>query len=102
MDVFALFSICIPVALGLCALAGALTGRLSARHFYALLTTAMLIRSIANIAQGKALYAATDAALTAYYAWRWWKNGGGDDTKRRLRSVAKGFTPTRRTAPTTA
>ncbi|MEV6048703.1 hypothetical protein [Streptomyces xanthochromogenes] len=100
MDIFLLFSIYIPLALGLCALAGALTGRLSARRFYAVLTIATLIRGIANIAHGKALYAATDSGLAAYYAWRWWNNGG-DDTKRRLRNLAKHFTPTRRTAPVT-
>ncbi|KOU37649.1 hypothetical protein [Streptomyces sp. WM6378] len=92
----------IPAALGLCALTGALTGHLAARHFYALLTLALLIRGIADFLQGNPLHTATDAALTAYYVWRWWKNGGGDDTKRRLRRLARRFTPTPRTPPTTA
>lgn len=40
-----------------------------------------------------------DAAFTALFIWLWWKSGGGDDTKRRLRSLMKTFEPTRRTAP---
>ncbi|MEU8760686.1 hypothetical protein [Streptomyces sp. NPDC048659] len=39
------------------------------------------------------------AGVAAYFAWLWWHSGGGDDTKRRLRSWARAFTPVRRTAP---
>ena len=38
---------------------------------------------------------------TAFYVWIWWRNGGGDDTKRRLRDVKKRFEGVRRTAPVT-
>lgn len=34
-------------------------------------------------------------------AWLWWKGGGGDGTRRRLRSLARVFRGVRRTAPTT-
>jgi hypothetical protein len=39
------------------------------------------------------------AGVTAVFAWLWWANGGGDDTKKRLRKIAKRFEPVRRTAP---
>jgi hypothetical protein len=39
------------------------------------------------------------AAYTAFWAWQWWKGGGGDGTKRRLKKWARKFTPMRRTAP---
>ncbi|MFE9559087.1 hypothetical protein ACFYMW_39100 [Streptomyces sp. NPDC006692] len=92
----------IAVALALCAVTGALAGRLAQRPFYALLALAALIMAIRSIHRGNPPSAAVDAALTAYYAWRWWKSGGGDDTKRRLRGLARRFTPVRRTAPSTA
>jgi len=39
------------------------------------------------------------AASTALSLWMWWKGGGGDDTKWRLRKLGRAFTGTRRTAP---
>lgn len=39
------------------------------------------------------------AVWTTYWAWRWWKGGGGDNTKRRLKKWARKFTAVRRTAP---
>ncbi|MEV5915770.1 hypothetical protein AB0M00_43670 [Streptomyces chartreusis] len=39
------------------------------------------------------------AALGAWSAWNWWHSGGGDDTKRRLKSWAGRFHGVRRTAP---
>ncbi|MEW1565763.1 hypothetical protein AB0454_22590 [Streptomyces sp. NPDC093509] len=35
----------------------------------------------------------------ALFAWMWWNSGGGDDTKRRLKSWAGRFEGVRRTAP---
>ncbi|MFI6055909.1 hypothetical protein ACIBCO_38270 [Streptomyces violascens] len=89
-------------ALTLCALVAAWTGRLTERPCYALLTLSFLLMLIGDLHQGNAPSAIVNAALTAYFAWRWWKNGGGDDTKRRLRGLARRVTPVRRTAPTTA
>lgn len=39
------------------------------------------------------------AGCTALFVWMWWHNGGGDDTKRRLKSWAGRFQGVRRTAP---
>jgi hypothetical protein len=38
------------------------------------------------------------AAGTAVMAWMWWHSGGGDGTRRRLRSWARRFPGVRRTA----
>jgi hypothetical protein len=46
--------------------------------------------------------ASIDAAFAGFYLWHWWTNGGDDDTKRRLRKLAKKFQGRRRTAPATA
>lgn len=35
----------------------------------------------------------------AVSAWAWWRHGGGDGTKRRLRALRKRFAGVRRTAP---
>lgn len=39
-----------------------------------------------------------NAGMTAWYAWMWWHSGGGDDTRRRLKSWAGRFQGVRRTA----
>lgn len=49
---------------------------------------------------GDASWVFRAAGLICLYGW--WKNGGGDDTKRRLRKLRKKFQPTRRTAPQSA
>ncbi|MYR93068.1 MULTISPECIES: hypothetical protein [unclassified Streptomyces] len=41
------------------------------------------------------------AVGTAIYAYLWWHNGGGNDTRRRLREAARPFKAVRRTAPVT-
>jgi hypothetical protein len=38
-------------------------------------------------------------AYCAVSAWAWWRHGGGDGTKRRLRALAARFRGVRRTAP---
>jgi hypothetical protein len=35
----------------------------------------------------------------AWYLYIWWNGGGGDKTKKRLKKLARKFTPVRRTAP---
>jgi general stress protein CsbA len=39
------------------------------------------------------------AGVAAWCAWLWWNDGGGDDTKRRLKRWAGRFQGVRRTAP---
>lgn len=40
-----------------------------------------------------------NAAIGVIWLWLWWKSGGGDDTKKRLRKLKDKFRPVRRTAP---
>lgn len=42
------------------------------------------------------------AVLAGFMLWLWWRNGGGDGTKRRLKKLKERFEGTRRTAPVTA
>jgi hypothetical protein len=42
------------------------------------------------------------AGIAAWSAWAWWHGGGGDGTKRRLKSWARRFQGVRRTAPSAA
>lgn len=44
-------------------------------------------------------FAYFSAGTCAFALWMWWKGGGGDKTKRRLKSLASKFQPVRRTAP---
>ncbi len=39
------------------------------------------------------------AVFAAWMAWAWWHSGGGDGTRRRLKSWARRFQGVRRTAP---
>ena len=55
--------------------------------------------SIAEIHENEPLLAALSAALCAWDAHDWWRGGGGDGTRRRLRSLRRRFTAVRRTAP---
>ena len=48
---------------------------------------------------GDRVMACVASGVCAYAAWRWWKSGGGDGTKRRLKSWARKFSGARRTAP---
>lgn len=43
-----------------------------------------------------------NAAACAFHLWMWWKSGGDDDTKRRLRKLGRAFAGVRRTAPVAA
>lgn len=45
---------------------------------------------------------AIDTAAVIWFGWLWWKSGGGDDTKKRLRELGKKFEGQRRTAPQAA
>lgn len=66
-----------------------------------LLATANALMAVANFLIHDPL-GALPAAMCAYCLWLWWRNGGGDGTKRRLRELREKFTPARRTAPAAA
>jgi hypothetical protein len=54
---------------------------------------------VANFLIGHTAAASISAAGSAWMAWKWWNGGGGDGTRRRLRSLAQRFRGVRRTAP---
>ncbi|MGW2861886.1 hypothetical protein [Streptomyces sp. NPDC001205] len=85
-----------------CGLAGELTGRLARYQSDGMFALSYVPYEIDNFRSGHSVWAVIDAALFAFFAYRWWTGGGGDDTKRRLRSLRTRFTPSRRTAPQAA
>lgn len=77
-----------------------LSGRLEGYRtngWFAVSDGALIIGGI--VAGLPALSTAFVAAVFAYNLHAWWKGGGDDDTKRRLRKLGRSFTGTRRTAP---
>jgi hypothetical protein len=86
----------------LCGLIGMLRGMWKPYQSDGLMALGNGLFVIANAMTGSSVMAAVNAAVCAYSAYRWWKGGGGDDTKRRLRSAWKPFEPVRRTAPQAA
>lgn len=69
-------------------------------------TTACGLWTIANVGSvaafavaGQYVYECANAAMAGWCAYDWWNSGGGDGTRRRLRSWARRFRAVRRTAP---
>lgn len=57
------------------------------------------IYTVVDVMTGQHIASYIDAVMCVGYLYQWWKHGGGDDTKRRLRRLKRAFTPVRRTAP---
>ena len=55
--------------------------------------------SLNDIRIGAHIAAVVSAAMCAFFAYGWWRGGGGDGTKRRLRALRRKFSDVRRTAP---
>lgn len=75
-----------------------LVGRIAPARFHAataFLTGLVTVLAVWNHWTGSAYIC---AVFTAVGAWKWWNSGGGDGTRRRLRSWASRFQGTRRTA----
>ncbi|MEU1071869.1 MULTISPECIES: hypothetical protein [unclassified Streptomyces] len=89
----------IGAAFAVCAVAGFLTGSLRAHHVDGVLALCNIAYWIDSTLDGDQLWAAVDATCVAWFGWRWWNGGGGDDTKRRFREWRRRFTAVRRTAP---
>ncbi|MDX3165910.1 hypothetical protein PV516_19170 [Streptomyces scabiei] len=89
------------VALGLlvCAIAGALTGRLAYYRTSGLVGVANLMGAAHAASEGNVVATSITASLGLALAWIWWKGGGNDDTRRGRRRLRRLFTPARRTAP---
>jgi hypothetical protein len=81
------------------AVGGRLVGLLESHQADGVLAVAYVLLGASSSLDGDEVLVAIDAGLFAWCAFRWWKGGGGDDTKRRMRSAWKPFQPVRRTAP---
>lgn len=91
----------IAAAIGilLASLAAFLLGRIDWRTVHGGSAAANALVLLGNVIDGSTTLASFSAALMALSLWQWWNGGGGDGTKRRLRSWARQFRPVRRTAP---
>nr|WSZ21190.1 hypothetical protein OH837_48965 [Streptomyces canus] len=74
-------------------------GRMSWTTACALWMLAGLVTTIAFAVVRVPVFVAAGAAMTGWYALEWRSSGGGDGTRRRLRSFGRRFRAARRTAP---
>ncbi|MFK0172622.1 hypothetical protein ACIQU5_27880 [Streptomyces sp. NPDC090306] len=81
------------------AMGGLATGRLSQRQYLAGMAAATAIGAVVCVITHDTTWASVNSGSFAVIIWLWWQSGGGDDTKRRLRPLARRFSPVRRTAP---
>jgi ABC-type dipeptide/oligopeptide/nickel transport system permease component len=84
------------------ALVGVSSGRLSNTHFNGWAVIANVLFGISSALNGMPFFVCFHAAVAAWSAWIWWNGGGGDGTRRRLRSWGRRFQGVRRTAPSHA
>jgi len=75
------------------------TGRISVVLHNGLMAAVNALCTLVSVYLDWTLTSFMAAASTAMYGWLWWKGGGGDGTRRRLRSWARRFQGVRRTAP---
>lgn len=86
---------CAIVALSLLMLAG----RITTRRYAGWMTIAYAASAVLCAVNGWTSTLYLTAGGTALFAWLWWHSGGGDGTRRRIKSWARRFHGVRRTAP---
>jgi hypothetical protein len=84
------------------AVAGLTTRRLTGCVCNGLLAISNTLMGVSNALMGHTAWLCVNAAAAAMSAWGWWHSGGGDGTRRRLKSWARRFQGVRRTAPQAA
>lgn len=97
-----MISLAFTVAAGIilaAAVIARVSGRIASRTLYALVGVSQLINVVNAATHDSPVAGSVNAAGFALSAWLWWRDGGGDDTKRRLRRRARKFEGVRRTAP---
>lgn len=87
------------IALTVCAIAANLARRIKPYQCDGLIAVAEFLYALGGLAAGEFWGASVCGGIGAWFAVRWWRGGGGDDTKRRLRKLRRAFQPVRRTAP---
>jgi hypothetical protein len=88
-------------ALLVCWIASSFVAPRQRRLSYGLGAAANAAFALAEFLQPSA-WGVINAVACGFYLWLWWKSGGGDDTKRRLRKLGRAFAGVRRTAPAAA
>lgn len=89
----------ILVVLGLAMMAIQLLGIWPLKQVSSIVAVLNILIAAVDLVERRYVTAGISTLAATYYLWVWWRNGGGDDTKRRLRSAWKKFEPTRRSAP---
>jgi hypothetical protein len=86
-------------AIWICGALALIARRIRSYQYDGLLAIAEGLFSIDALRTGEHLLAVFAAAMSALFAHRWWRGGGGDGTRRRLRALRRRFSGVRRTAP---
>jgi hypothetical protein len=76
-----------------------LAGRITQRQFAGWMTIGYIAAGVLSAVNGWTSTLYMTAAGAALFGWLWWHSGGGDGTRRRLKSWARRFEGVRRTAP---
>lgn len=76
-----------------------MAGRMPPTRYNAIAAVLHAVFTIFCAVQDWHVAASIGASSTALSAWLWWHGGGGDGTRRRLKSWARRFQGVRRTAP---
>lgn len=79
-----------------------LSGRITVRKYAGWMALAYAAAGVLCAAEGWKDTLPLVSGGTALFAWLWWHSGGGDGTRRRLKSWAGRFQGVRRTAPSNA
>lgn len=87
------------LGIALCAVAAMVTGRAKPKNALGIAAIGSSMVTLGDILTGVKPLAGFAAMDTAILTYLWWTHGGGDGTKKRLRALARKFTPVRRTAP---
>jgi hypothetical protein len=66
---------------------------------YGVMALSQVVTAAVGFITGNTVAASISAAAAGYLGWRWWNDGGGDGTKRRLAKAVRRFDGVRRTAP---
>lgn len=92
----------VPLGVWVSAAALFATGRIVKKHYALIMASGWTVNTLASVLEHLHFWAYFSAAFAAWELYVWWSNGGGDDTKKRLRKLKRKFTPVRRMAPVTA
>ncbi|MET8681982.1 hypothetical protein ABZW18_31500 [Streptomyces sp. NPDC004647] len=91
----------LALAVYLVSVAAVVAGRCRFPAFYGGIAITCALCTLDALRTGDTATAVTTGAVCAWCAYLWWHGGGGDGTRRRLRTWRSRFHAVRRTAPAT-